>query len=430
MSSESTAADIEQLIGLQVNATLKKGSLVAALLAFSSTIPLYLSMHLGLTPGIEVPILWTLIGGGYSLLVHFLARFNQIQGLMKYAAMMGFATVPTTIYIMAFFLLPAGAATYLNGPAGYLYFFLIVITGFSFDFQLSFWTGIFAALQYSVAILISLPQVALIHHPDPFFKQDLTEPMFYLFRPLMIIMTGLTVGYIGRHVKQLIIDSLHKEQEKNTINRLFGLYVSPEIREKVTATADAAGEKKNLAVLFCDIRDFTSHSENKPPEELVTELNEYFTSMTEAIVFESGTIDKFIGDAVMAVFGGAIELENPCQNALNAAIHMQRNLKQLNERRAGRGMPPIHNGIGLHYGEVFIGSIGSAERKDFTVIGDAVNVAARIESLCKEYRSGLLFSQDIFDRLPEDIRGSCRFLAETNVKGRREAVAIYNLGNS
>ncbi|MBE7439655.1 MAG: adenylate/guanylate cyclase domain-containing protein [Spirochaetales bacterium] len=426
-NSESTATEIEHLIAIQVNATLKKGSLAAALMAFGSTIPLYLSMQLGISHGIEVPILWTMIGGIYSLLVYILARRGKIQGIWKYAAMMGFATIPTTIYVMAFFLLPAGTATYLNGPAGYLYFFLIVITGFSFDFRLSLWTGIFAATQYLLAIFLSLPQVALIAHPDPYFKQDLTEPMFYFFRPLMIVMTGLTVGYIGLHVKQLIIDSIQKEQEKNTINRLFGLYVSPEIREKVTASTDSAGEKKKLAVLFCDIRDFTSHSENKPPEDLVAELNEYFTSMAEAIVFESGTIDKFIGDAVMAVFGGAIPLENPCQNALNAAIHMQRNLKRLNENRAARGMPPIRNGIGLHYGEVFIGSIGSAERKDYTVIGDAVNVAARIESLCKEYGNGLLFSQEVYLSLAGDIQKNCRFLAETTVKGRKEAVAIYGL---
>lgn len=130
LSSESEVA-LSSLITKQVNATLQKGSLVSSILALSSSAFLFIAMKSGYVAEIDVPILWTLLGGIYSFCVYILAKFNRIHGLLTYLVMTGFVSIPTVIYILAFFLLPAGAATYINGPAGYLYFFLIIISGFA-----------------------------------------------------------------------------------------------------------------------------------------------------------------------------------------------------------------------------------------------------------------------------------------------------------
>lgn len=195
----------------------------------------------------------------------------------------------------------------------------------------------------------------------------------------------------------------------------------------MSQSTDSGGEKKKLVILFCDIRGFTAYSETKNPEDMVSELNDYFNEMAKAIVFESGTIDKFIGDAIMAVFGGAIPLDNPCESALNAAVHMRRNLQKLNERRAVNGAVPVKNGIGLHYGEAFIGSLGSSERKDYTVIGDAVNTASRLESLCKQARRDILISEEFYSQLGPDYKKNCEPAGSYPVKGKSEELKVYSL---
>ncbi|WCL49778.1 adenylate/guanylate cyclase domain-containing protein [Leptospira sp. GIMC2001] len=428
VSDKTILLDFENLVQKQINKILQKGSLVTALLGFTSSIVLYISVVLEIEKDIFGPILWAFIGGIYSIFVHFLARKNLIKNRNIAFVMLGFAFLPSVIYIYAFFYLPAGTATYLSGPPSYLYFFLIIVTGFAFDFHLSVVSGLFCAVQYTLIIILSLDQIELLVHPDFLMQQDLKSARFYFFRPLMMAVSGFVVGVLGRQVRQLIAETIDQEKEKSLINRLFGLYVSPEVREKVVSQKTGnPGERKFLAILFCDIRDFTKISENKQPEDLVTELNEYLDEMASAISSESGTIDKFIGDAVMAVFGGAIELEYPCDHALRASIKMQENLKNLNIKRKSFGLEPLKNGIGLNYGEVFIGPIGSSERKDFTVIGDAVNTTSRIEAECKNQNVSLIFSKNFYDNLTPSYKEMSNFIGTAYVKGKKEEVLLYGL---
>ena len=146
---------------------------------------------------------------------------------------------------------------------------------------------------------------------------------------------------------------------------------------------------KQVSVLFSDIRGFTTISETWPPDQLVTILNEYMTEMV-AVVFENkGSIDKFVGDAIVAVFGSLVEVENHARHAVNAALGMRRRLDDLNIEWQERYGVELSIGVGINTGEVFLGNIGSPERMEFTVIGDAVNVAARLEGLTKFYGVGL-----------------------------------------
>ncbi len=245
----------------------------------------------------------------------------------------------------------------------------------------------------------------------------------------MMAFTGALTGYLSVNARRLIFRAIEEEREKSAISRLFGQFVSDEVKDKIVRERHGlVGENKELAILFCDLRGFSTLSEGLAPEAIVVQLNEYFDRMTECIVSEGGTIDKFIGDAIMAVFGGVRELGNPSASAFHAALKMLGVLRLLNTEREQRGLPALKNGIGIHYGSALLGAIGAAERKDFTVIGDSVNIASRIEGLCKELGSDLLISAEVAEHLPPASRSALIELGQFPVKGRQQPVRLFGPG--
>ena len=176
------------------------------------------------------------------------------------------------------------------------------------------------------------------------------------------------------------------------------------------------GERTELTILMCDLRDFTPLSENLEPEQLMELLNAYFSEMVQAIRTNNGMVDKFIGDAVMAVFEMDKTEENHCALAVQAALDMRKRLEQFNATRTN--LPPLRNGIGIHVGEVVAGYIGSIDRLEFTVIGRAVNVAARLEAQTKPP-----ISQEVADKL--DIPNIKVGMAK--LKGIEQEVALYSV---
>lgn len=219
-----------------------------------------------------------------------------------------------------------------------------------------------------------------------------------------------------------LVEQMRKEEE---VRSNLARYLSPQIVDRVVSNdmqVNLGGQRKEVSVLFSDIRGFTTISETWPPDQLVTILNEYMTEMV-AVVFENkGSIDKFVGDAIVAVFGSLVEVENHARHAVNAAIGMQRRLVDLNIDWKKRYGVELGIGIGINTGEVFLGNIGSPERMEFTVIGDAVNLAARLEGLTKFYGVELVVSE-FTRRGLDDIL--CRKLDLVRVKGKHKAVAIY-----
>lgn len=416
----------DDLINGQVNETLQRGSMATSIMGFGSSIILFALIYFDIVRGIEAPVAWAFMGGVYSSVIWLLARANKIRKAITWFVMLGFCCFPTFIYVVAYFFLPSGTATYITGPPGYLYFFMIVLTGFAFDFRLSLVAGVLCAIQFSIAAELAGTQLKLLSHPDPLLIQDFTQLSFYHFKSLTMLMSGVTVGIISKHVHTLISDSLAKQKESLMVSRLFGQFVSSEVKDKIL-TGSSAGERKSVAILFSDIRGFTTFSENVAPEEVVEYLNEYLDRMVAAINTSQGTIDKFIGDAIMAVFGGVLEVKNSCDAAVSAALAMRSALKELNSIRISKGLPPIENGIGIHFGEVVQGAIGSTERKDFTVIGDAVNTASRIESLCKDFKTDLLFSQSVYDLLSTAFKARSKSAGDAQVKGRTQPIALWTI---
>ncbi|HBS04256.1 MAG TPA: hypothetical protein DEA96_04770 [Leptospiraceae bacterium] len=190
---------------------------------------------------------------------------------------------------------------------------------------------------------------------------------------------------------------------------------------------ELGGKELKATILFADIRNFTSISEKHTPSEILTMLNEYFTEMAAIIFRHGGMIDKYIGDAIMAVFGVPQPGTGDAQRAVTAAREMHSALLSLNERLKKRGADPIHIGVGLHTGIVVAGNIGSVERMEYTVIGDTVNVTSRLEGLNKVYSTGLLFSEKTKDEI--DGLFKSEFVARAEIRGKSEAMNVYTIAD-
>jgi len=412
------------------NAALTKGGLIAAALGFFGGLFPLTGMLIGVVENLEVPILTAFIAAAMSLVIWALARRNRIEGPLLYAIFLPFVSLPTIFNLLCHFLLPAGTATYITGPFSYLYFFLIVMTGFLFRPGLSITAGFVAAVGYMLSYHLGREQILTIQSADPTLTQDLTSAPIYAVKSVMMIFAGFGVAAISLIAKRLILRVLTEERHKTTISRLFGQFVSDEVKDKIIAEkAELVGEKKEVVVLFSDIRSFSTYSENLAPEQVVRDLNEYFEAMVQAITREGGVVDKFIGDAIMAVFGGVLDLDDPVAASVRAARGMRSNLKQLNAEWQAHGIPPFDNGIGMHFGEVLQGPLGSAERKEFTVIGDTVNTAARLEGQTKNYDECILITEAMHEQLPDELKAACTHHGEIKVKGKAEQVSIYGVGD-
>ena len=217
-------------------------------------------------------------------------------------------------------------------------------------------------------------------------------------------------------------------KEKRKVARLFGRYVSRDVYSQLMNNPDQAelgGKRREMTVLFSDIRGFTTVTERGNPEELVSQLNEYFSRMVEIVFQHKGTVDKFVGDMVMALFSAPLDDAEHADHAVQAAVDMVRVLGDLNRAWAARGMTPLDIGIGVNSGDMIAGNIGSSSIMSYTVIGDNVNLGARLESLNKEYKTRIIISEATRARLTRSF--DTRPLGDVVVKGKSKAVQIFEV---
>lgn len=217
--------------------------------------------------------------------------------------------------------------------------------------------------------------------------------------------------------------------EKRMVSQLFSQYVSKEVLNEVLNNyqeymKSSAGQKVEITVLFSDIRGFTTMSETTEPEKIVEMLNVHFKIMADIILKHNGTIDKYIGDAIMAFWGAPVKSGNHAEEAVLAGQEMLEGLKEVNRILKERGFNhEIHIGIGINTGMATIGNIGSDKKMNYTVVGDAVNLSSRLESITKEYKTPLLFSEYTYGKIKDKI--DCRLIGNVTVKGREQSVDIY-----
>ena len=214
-------------------------------------------------------------------------------------------------------------------------------------------------------------------------------------------------------------------RSRRQITGIFGTYVPKELVDEMAkdpGTYTTKGESRDMTVLFSDVRNFTTISEGLAPTELTAMMNAYLTHMTVSIQEDRGTIDKYIGDAIMAFWGAPLRDEKHAEHALKSALAMQKRVKEIGPEFIKRGWPSLEIGVGLNCGMMNVGDMGSTFRRAYTVLGDAVNLAARLEGLTKEYGVGILVSENIVNAVPAVIY---RELDRVRVKGKLEPISIY-----
>lgn len=230
------------------------------------------------------------------------------------------------------------------------------------------------------------------------------------------------VGDLARSINDMAAGLAEKEKIKES----FGRAVDPRVRDYLLQNdKNLAGDLLNATILFSDIRGFTQFSENHEPHEIVEWLNTYFEEMATSVREHGGIVNKYVGDAILAVFNAPLPLADHAQAAVDCALDMLARLEKLNLKFRERQSAEINIGIGIHTGKVIAGNIGSSERQEYTVIGDTVNTASRIEGLCKKFKNPLLLSADVFHQ----IKTNPQFgrLGKAVVKGKSEPLEIFGL---
>ena len=230
-------------------------------------------------------------------------------------------------------------------------------------------------------------------------------------------------------VAATLVHYVSAERDKRRIKGAFQHYVPAAVVDQILRNIDdlgLGGEKRELSVLFCDIRGFTTMAESLPPETLVHLLNDYLTHMTEQVFRHEGLLDKYIGDAIMAVYGAPLPQPDHAKRACRTAVDMVRALRDLQPGWQQQGLPKLDLGIGINSGAMVVGNMGSTSRFDYTVIGDAVNLGSRIESLNKQYGTHILLSEFTYQQVKDEFP-HLREVDVTTVRGRHEPVRLYEL---
>ncbi|HTE83070.1 MAG TPA: adenylate/guanylate cyclase domain-containing protein, partial [Reyranella sp.] len=265
-----------------------------------------------------------------------------------------------------------------------LYFVFIVLSTLRLDFWLSLWTGAVAAVQQFALAAILLPIDPTAGRPD--------ETLIYHFsRSAMLMLAGVAAAIVARTLRQQFENSVAAAAARDRVTNLFGQHVSPVVVEQLL-DAEVGSAKRTVCVMFLDIRGFTAMTRTRSADETVTLLNDFFAEMIEIVDRNHGFINKFLGDGFLALFGAALPDPAAAANALNAGRAMLIAVDDWNRTHPGRALKV---GIGIHIGEAVTGSIGSPRRKEYTAIGDTVNLAARLEQLTKETGTRPLLSDPV-----------------------------------
>lgn len=219
---------------------------------------------------------------------------------------------------------------------------------------------------------------------------------------------------------------LKSEREKNRLKEVFARHTSPEVMQELLSRSDdlmLSGELRQVAVLFADIRGFTRIAAGSSPEQVVKDLNQYLTVMSKAVMKEGGTLDKFLGDGLMALFGAPLPHDDDARRAVRSAIAIQQGVAQLNRERESAGRAPMRVGIGLTLGSALVGNIGSALRTDYTAIGDCVNMAARLQGQADG--GEIIISDELSRAVASEFEVALK--GQVKIKGKDEPIKIFSV---
>ncbi|MBW1717277.1 MAG: adenylate/guanylate cyclase domain-containing protein [Deltaproteobacteria bacterium] len=261
-----------------------------------------------------------------------------------------------------------------------------------------------------------------------FTAHILLSRLFFVNYGLWFNITYPLTALIVLYVSHTIYKYMTEERERKKIKGAFTYYVSSSVVNEMLKHPEKlklGGERKELTVLFSDIKGFTTIAEGLTPEELVNLLNEYLTVMTDVVFKYDGTLDKYIGDAIMAVYGAPLDSPDHPFNACQSALEMIKELKRLNEKWVGEGRQAFDIRIGINTGPMMVGNMGSKQRFDFTAMGDSVNLGSRLEGANKSYKTSIIIGEITYERVKNEF--VCMELDSVRVKGKKKPVKIYSL---
>ena len=304
-----------------------------------------------------------------------------------------------------------GQVAALGFVAPLIYFIFIILSTLRLDFWLSTFTGFVAAAE--------LLGMAMLYHPDP------PPDLFYnAARSTIILICGTLAGAVGMQLRRQFEASIKAATARDRITNLFGQHVSPQVVERLMAEGTGTeSDIRRVAVMFVDFRSFTAGARERSPQEVVDRLDGAFAILVDILDRHGGIVNKFLGDGFLALFGAPLRADNAAHHAVAAAREMLEANDSINKATHW----PLRIGIGIHIGEVVAGSIGSPRRKEYTVIGDTVNFAARVEALNKEFNSQFLISQAVLDELGDEAKDAVA-LGEVPVRGYDRPMAVWQLG--
>lgn len=287
-----------------------------------------------------------------------------------------------------------------------------------------------AVNRVTVIGIIAVAAVSLLSIP---LSSTLLRPIFRLFKGTQEIALGnfdYRIPEISKDEIGDLVSSFNRMaselKKKELLKGVFNRYVSPHVADEIfkdPETIRLGGDRRDVTILFADIRGFTAMSRSMEPEAIVEVLNRYFTLVTEIIFRFEGTIDKFIGDAVMSVFGSPIRTSIHLDQGIKAAVAIKLAVQDVNQARRMQGFPPLQMGIGINSGEVIVGNMGSQSRMEYTAVGDAVNVASRLTDLAKA--GDILVSEDIYRSIRNNVVAEER--PGVAIKGMDKPVTVYNI---
>jgi adenylate cyclase len=304
----------------------------------------------------------------------------------------------------------------LGFAAPLAYFMFIILSTLRLDFWLSTFTGLVAAVE--------LFAMAMLYDPAGVFAEAAQEPGYNIVRSILLVVGGVLAGAVGLQLRRQFEASIAASSARDRVTNLFGQHVSPQVVERLLAAgAGATSEVRHVAIMFVDFRNFTAAARLRTAQQVVDRLDGVFAVLVDILDRHHGIVNKFLGDGFLALFGAPIEDPDAALRAVAAAREM---LEAMAENNAGNDWQ-LRIGIGVHMGNVVAGNVGSPRRKEYTVIGDTVNFAARLESLNKDFASQLLISADVRDALGETC-GDAVSLGAVPIKGYDQPQTVWKLG--
>jgi adenylate cyclase len=334
-------------------------------------------------------------------------------------------SLPTLVII--YYATVLGPAPALLMPSAFVYFVFILLSTLRLDFALSAFTGLVAALEYAAVAVLGNVDGVDSRGSDAVVDPMLTSLPHHLGKACILLVAGIAAGFVARRLRKSFTRAIESMHERARILGVLGQHVSPEVAiQLVDHDEGEGGEQRHVCVMFLDIRDFTAFAEKRSPADVVAYLNAIFEEGVQAVVENKGIVNKFLGDGFMAVFGAPVSDGNPCAAAVRAGLDLLRRVEKLTQE--GR-VPATRIGLGLHAGPAVVGNIGSTQRKEYTVIGDVVNVASRVEALNKTLGSQMLVTEEVWREAGVAESAAVRALPQEPivVRGRETPVKILQL---